>query len=132
MRGKRVSTDLARRLRHEQTDAERQLWKQIRDRQLLGTKFRRQQLIGKFIVDFFCPEFKLILELDGGHHTAQKEADQDRIVFLSSRGYRVLRFWNNEVLQDMEGVLERIAQAIQEVSSSTPHPHPLPQGERVE
>lgn len=115
----------AKRLRLDQTDAERKLWMHLRSRQMNGTKFRRQQPIGRYIVDFFCPESKLVIELDGGHHTAQTEADQQRTNFLTKAGYRVLRFWDNEVLSETEAVLQKIVGEL-----NHPSPCPLPQGAR--
>src|SRR2546425_3694740 len=97
----------------------------LRDRQLNGLKFRRQQPIGRYIVDFFCPESRLVIELDGGHHTLQIGADQRRTDFLTKAGYRVLRFWDNEVLTEPEAVLQRILDAV-----NSTHPNPLPQGAR--
>ncbi len=104
------------------TDAERALWGVLRSRQLQGFKFRRQHPIGKFVVDFVCLERKLILELDGGHHAEQIEADAERTAFLESLGFRVLRFWNNEVLTELEGVAQQV------LSTLTPTPLP-PAGE---
>ena len=104
--------DHARRLRRDQTEAERRLWSRLRARQLCGAKFRRQHPIGRFIVDFCCLERALVVELDGGQHAMQAEADRKRTAFLSSRGFRVLRFWDNEVLKDIEVVLEQIAEAL--------------------
>lgn len=117
----------ARQLRRKQTDAEKVLWARLRREQLGGSKFRRQQLIGPYIVDFVSFASKLILEIDGGHHNEKKVMmkDEEREAFLEDRGYRVLRFWNNGVLVNLEGVLETIRQALQ-----PPHPDPLPQGER--
>ncbi len=101
----------ARKLRAEMTDAERFLWQHIRKRQL-NHKFRRQQSIGAFIVDFICFEKKLILELDGGQHDVQLDADQTRTKWLEQQGYKVLRFWNNDVLTNIEGVIDSILQAL--------------------
>ena len=98
----------ARKLRRTSTDVERKLWHRIRDKQLVDFRFRRQRPIGKYIVDFICLEAKLIVELDGGQHAAEVGYDAKRTTFLASLGYRVLRFWNSEVVQNMEGVLERL------------------------
>lgn len=117
--------DRARRLRHDQTEAERRLWAQLRDRRLNGAKFRRQHPIGHYITDFCCPERGLVVELDGGQHATQAEADRRRTAFLIQQGYRVLRFWDNEVMENMEAVLQRIAEALND-----PHPNPLPRRER--
>lgn len=111
----------ARQLRRDQTDAEQRLWAKLRDRQLCSAKFRRQHTIGPFVADFYCPQGKLIVELDGGQHAEEIAADQQRSRFLEAQGYRVLRFWNHDVLRNTEAVLERIAEAI-----SDPHPFPLP------
>lgn len=95
----------ARRLRRESTDAETQLWFQLRARRLDGRKFRRQHPIGAFVVDFVCLKSRLVVEVDGDQHANRKSSDDERTRFLEARGYRVLRFWNNEVLETMEGVL---------------------------
>ena len=102
----------ARRLRRNQTDAEKRLWFGLRARQLLGVKFRRQQPIGPFTVDFCSLEPKLVIEVDGGQH-AESVADEQRSAFLRRSGYEVLRFWNNEVLSHLDEVVERIAEAIE-------------------
>ncbi|MBI3394115.1 MAG: endonuclease domain-containing protein [Nitrospirae bacterium] len=115
-------------LRREQTDAEALLWSVLRDRRLLGLKFRRQQPILGYIVDFYCHEKKLCIELDGGqHYTAEgTEKDRTRAVLLGKQGYGLLRFSNLDVLQNLEGVFLRIAEA-----AEIPHPSPLPGGEGV-
>ena len=122
-----VSTlrDRARRLRRDQTEAERKLWARLRAGQLCGAKFRRQHSISYFIVDFCCLEHRLVVELDGGQHAEQVEMDRRRSVFLAGRGYRVLRFWDNEVMEDTDAVLKRIATVL-----SDPHLNPLPRRER--
>jgi very-short-patch-repair endonuclease len=114
----------ARKLRRDITDAEKKLWARLRDRQLCGAKFRRQHPMGPFITDFCCVERGLVVELDGGQHAEQSAADQARTDFLESRGYRVLRFWNNDVLTNLEGVVERISAALE-----GHHPCPLPHGQ---
>jgi very-short-patch-repair endonuclease len=111
----------SRRLRREQTDAESKLWARLRDRQLYNAKFRRQHAIGPFIADFCCVERGLVIELDGGQHATQSQADQRRSAYLERSGYRVLRFWDNEVLVNMEAVLERIFRVLKD---SRPCPHP--------
>ena len=111
----------ARKLRENQTDVEGKLWSRLRDRQLSGVKFRRQHPIGPFIVDFYCLERGLIVELDGSQHVQRNTADKRRTRFLEGLGYRVLRFWNNDVLSNFDGVLERISEAL-----DGPHPCPLP------
>ncbi|MFL6624206.1 MAG: endonuclease domain-containing protein [Sulfurifustaceae bacterium] len=109
-----VQKSRARRLRAEQTDAERRLWQALRDRQLAGAKFRRQYPIGRYVADFACVDHRLIVELDGGHHSLHAESDSHRTVFLQARGFRVLRFWDHDVLKDTEAVLESIRLAIME------------------
>jgi very-short-patch-repair endonuclease len=120
--GSHASTprDRARRLRHDQTEAERQLWARLRDRQLYNAKFRRQHPVGPFITDFCCPQHRLVVELDGGQHAVQADADQVRTAFLNQHGYRVLRYRDHEVMQDIEAVLQQIAAVLQD-----PHPSPL-------
>ncbi len=111
----------AKQLRRNQTDTERKLWTRLRARQLNGMKFRRQHPIGCYIVDFCCVECRLIVEADGGHHVSQVEADRRRTKFLEDRGYRILRFWDHEVLTDLDVVLEQITATVSE-----PSPYPLP------
>jgi elongation factor P--(R)-beta-lysine ligase len=103
----------SRRLRSDQTDAERKLWSTLRG-QTPGVKFRRQHQIGSFIADFCCVEKRLIVELDGGQHATQTEADDKRTRFLNARGYRVLRFWNDEVMRDADAVATVIMKALLE------------------
>jgi Uncharacterized protein conserved in bacteria len=110
----------ARKLRENQTYVEGKLWSQLRSRQLTGVKFRRQHPIGPFIVDFCCVERALIVELDGGQHAKRNAADERRTRFLERLGYRVLRFWDNDVLVNPVGVLERISEALE-----GPRPRPL-------
>jgi very-short-patch-repair endonuclease len=104
--------DRARNLRRASADAERKFWAHLRNRQLKGVKFRRQHPIGPCIADFFCLEAKLIVEVDGDNHAteAQGRADTARTAYLEGSGYRVVRFWNNEVMGEINGVLERIAE----------------------
>jgi len=113
----------ARALREAPTDAESLLWYHLRDRRLADHKFRRQRPIGPYFADFACVEAKLIVELDGGQHVEAAGYDENRTRFIEAQGYRVLRFWNNEVLTQTDAVRERILQALQEDS---PHPSPLP------
>lgn len=96
----------AKSLRTTMTDAEQKIWHHLRQRQLNNLKFRRQQIIGNYIADFVCFETKLIIEIDGGQHT--EETDKDRTEFLEKEGYKILRFWNNDVLNNIDGVLETI------------------------
>jgi very-short-patch-repair endonuclease len=102
----------AKRLRKDMTDAERALWRHLRLRQISGYKFRRQQPIGKYIVDFACFEKKLIIEVDGSHHTEQLAYDIERSAWLEKEGFRILRFWDNEVLEEVESVKEVIVNAL--------------------
>ncbi|MBI9049468.1 MAG: endonuclease domain-containing protein [Anaerolineaceae bacterium] len=102
----------ARELRKAQTKAEQTLWQVIRFKQINGIRFRRQHAIGPYIVDFCSPSKKLIIEVDGGQHLEQKEYDAQRTEFLQSKGYRVLRFWNNDVMNNLEGVIQEIIQTI--------------------
>jgi very-short-patch-repair endonuclease len=114
-----VKTARARRLRREPTQAELKLWYRLRARALDDCKFVRQEPIGPYIVDFVCRERRLVIEVDGGQH-ATEPRDKLRDQWLTARRYRVLRFWNNDVVGNMEGVLETIAAAL---SAETP-PHP--------
>ncbi len=102
----------ARYLRKNSTDAERYLWRHLCRRQLNGRKFRRQQPIGSYIVDFVCYEKKLIIEVDGGHHMEQEKYDAEREAWLRTQGYKILRFWNNQVMQEIEGVMEVIRNSL--------------------
>ena len=111
----------ARKLRENQTDVENKLWSELRGRQLSGVKFRRQHPIGPFIVDFCCVERGLVVELDGGQHVDRSAADERRTRVLKRLGYRVLRFWDNEVLSNLDGVLERVSEVLED-----PHPDLLP------
>ena len=103
-------TNNARTLRKRMTDVEQLLWYKIRSRQLRNYRFRRQHPIGRYIVDFICLETKLIIELDGGQHADQKKYDNIRDIFLTQQGFNILRFWNNEVLNNLDGVLLNINQ----------------------
>lgn len=103
----------ARSLRRNATDAEKRMWAVLR-KQLPDAKFRRQVPLGSYIVDFASHRHKLIIEIDGGQHGERMERDATRTSFLEAEGYRVLRFWNNEVLETIDGVVERIAQAARE------------------
>ena len=108
MRGKDPKrNDRARLLRRGSTCAETELWKRHRNRQLGGFKFVRQEPVGPYFVDFLCREQCLIVEIDGGQH-AVSDADQKRDALMKALGYRIIRFWNNEVLENLDGVLETI------------------------
>jgi very-short-patch-repair endonuclease len=112
-----MASPLARRLRQTPTDAEIRLWSRLRGKQLEGLRFRRQQPIGHYVVDFFCPDATLVIEVDGGQHTDQEAKDDVRTRWLEARGYRVIRFWNNDVLANTEGVLLAILDALRETST---------------
>jgi very-short-patch-repair endonuclease len=120
MRDKKTTqTDRARRLRRTATDAETKLWLLLRDRRLDGAKFLRQQPIGPYIVDFICRRRRLIVELDGGQH-ADNPNDVERDAWLRAQGYRVIRVWNNDMLQNPDGVLGMLAAEL----AGTPRPSP--------
>ena len=121
-----MSRERARELRKSPTDAERALWTHLRGRQLCGHKFRRQQPLGPYVVDFACLRQKLVVEVDGGQHVEQAGADAERSSWLQAQGFRVLRFWNHEVLTATDDVLE----AILDVLERSPLPSPPPQGGR--
>jgi len=112
------SIKIARKLRKNMTDAERLLWSKLRNKQL-EAKFRRQSPIDKYIVDFVCFEKKLIIEVDGSQHL-QNEKDIKRDKWLTDNGFKVLRFWNNEVLKNVDGVLEMISREIKPSPLSSP------------
>jgi very-short-patch-repair endonuclease len=97
----------------DSTDAERLLWRHLRRYQMNGHKFRRQQPIGIYIVDFVCLDQKLVIELDGGQHAEQVDYDETRTAWLESQGFRVLRFWNNQVLAEVEAVKTVIWEVLQ-------------------
>jgi len=99
---------IAKTLRKKSTDAENVLWKQLRRKQLEGLKFRRQQPIDNYVVDFVCFEKRIVIEVDGGQHSIERDKDSERDNYLVINGFKVLRFWSNEVLQNSEGVLEMI------------------------
>ncbi len=121
MKEHQQQTKFARRLRQEQTEAEKILWSKLKGRQLDGVKFRRQQPIDPYIIDFVSFDKKLILEIDGGQHNEEvmKKRDNIRTARLSRNGYCVLRFWDNEVLLNIDAVLEKIRQSIKREV----HPH---------
>ncbi len=112
-----MSTTRARQLRSQQTNAEKRLWNQLRRNQLDGYHFRRQKPVGPFVADFACSARHLIVEVDGGQHAGRLAADTRRTAYLESEGYRVLRFWNNDVLINTEGVVETIRVALRESES---------------
>ena len=116
-----MNNNRARELRNNQTRAERALWRYLRKRQMT-VKFRRQQPIGQFIVDFVCFEKRLIIEIDGGQHQEQIEYDETRTEWLKQQGYKILRFWNNEILNEPAGVIATIEIEL----NYHPHPNPPP------
>ncbi|MDH5445589.1 MAG: DUF559 domain-containing protein [Gammaproteobacteria bacterium] len=118
---------LARKLRNSPTDAERHIWRYLRKRQLQGYKFRRQEVLGDYIVDFVCLDTKLIIEIDGSQHIEQKNLDNTRTEYLNQLGYKVVRYWNHEVLRQTEEVLADILRHI-----GSPHPNPPLQGEGMQ
>ena len=124
-----MASPLARRLRSNLTDAEQRLWFHLRRKQIAGARFRRQHPIGPYVADFFCPDAKLIIEVDGGQHA---EDSGVRTAWLEAEGYRIIQFWNNDVLRNTEGVLLVIVEALR----ATPLPvtqsrdRPPPQGGR--
>jgi len=109
-----VKHEFARQLRREQTDVERKLWFALRDRRFHSFKFRRQQPIGPYIADFVCFEAKLVIELDGDQHglAANEAYDRVRTERLEGDGFRVIRFWNNQLIENLDGVLGEIALAL--------------------
>jgi very-short-patch-repair endonuclease len=114
IRNRHVLKERRRELRRSQTEAEKVLWEKLRGNSFYNLKFFRQYSVGPYILDFFCPSQRLALEIDGGQH-ADSDAqayDEARSAYLKTRDISVLRFWNNEVLQNMEGVLSRIAEGI--------------------
>jgi adenine-specific DNA-methyltransferase len=112
---------LQRRLRGNMTDAEQRLWRSLQRKQISGFKFRRQHPFGDYIIDFVCLEAMLAVEVDGSQHTAQQAKDKARTEYLKRAGFRVLRFWNNEVLSDIDSVTTVIWRAMQELT-----PTPIP------
>jgi very-short-patch-repair endonuclease len=116
-----------RELRQQGTPAERVLWSKLRNKQLNGVKFRRQQPLGHYIVDFVSFDKKLIIEIDGGQHNEEEILSQDevRTAWLKSQGFRVIRFWNNEVLENLEGVLLNIQMAIDTQAPSPSYSSPI-------
>jgi very-short-patch-repair endonuclease len=124
-----INKTRARGMRSAPTEAERKLWWHLRHRLVLpNSHFRREVHLGRYIVDFVCHYLKLVIEIDGGQHASQGKRDAMRTAFLHSEGYRVLRFWNNEVLTNIDGVLEVIQSAV----LATPTPTPPGKGEGKE
>lgn len=110
---KKAFSKRAKAFRRRSTDAERKLWSVLRNRSFEGLKFRRQRPIGKYIVDFVCLEMSLIVEVDGGGHTEQSEKDRERAERLETQGFKVIRFWNDEVLNETDAVVRAIVHTIE-------------------
>ena len=123
------AVERARELRKHMTDAERLLWSRLRRRQVHGLHFRRQHPLGPFIADFACTQAGLVIELDGGQHVQARDKDAARTRWLVQSGYRVLRFWNNDVLTQIDAVLQVIATMTQ---APPTHPPPAPRTSRRE
>ena len=132
----KASPKEAKMLRKRQTDVERLLWSHLRSKRMEGVKFRRQHPFGPYIIDFISLEAKLIIELDGGQHSTGSTLEKDKIrdQYCRDKGFKVLRFWNNEVIENKEGVLTVIRQAVLDAKSiwsntdHTPSPTPPPEG----
>ena len=114
-----------RKLRHKQTETEAAFWGRVRNRQFNGLRFVRQYSLGLYILDFFCPSLLLAVELDGGQHneSESKEYDEARTEYLKNQGIEVLRFWNHEVLQNINGILNRMAERITPPNLPLSHQH---------
>ncbi len=123
MRNRRL-TQTAQTLRQQPTDSEHHLWQALRMQQIAGAKFRRQRVIGPYIVDFCCLEQRLVVEVDGSQHLESAD-DATRDAWLSAHGWRVLRFWNDQVLKETEAVLQVIWEAVR-AGADSPHPSPPP------
>jgi very-short-patch-repair endonuclease len=119
-------TNIARNLRKQATKAETLLWGKLKMRQVQGFKFRRQQPIGPYIVDFVTFEKKLVIELDGGQHAMEREKDKERDAWLKDQRYEVLRFWDNQVFENLDGVLEVIKNKL-----LSPSPNPSHKGRGI-
>ncbi len=110
----------SRQLRRNATEAEQKLWQHLRNRQAAGAKFRRQVPVDRYVVDFLCENAKIIVELDGGQHQHEVVYDQRRTAVLESYGYIVLRYWNNQVMENIAGVLQEIEDVIKSSGSTSP------------
>ena len=124
-------TDRARKMRKEMTEPEKRLWVQLRAARFESVKFRRQKVIDQYIADFAANEPKLVLELDGDTHAGQENYDAARTALLEAKGYRVIRFWNTDVMTNMDGVLTKISEIIAEMRAMPPLPTLSPEGERA-
>jgi very-short-patch-repair endonuclease len=120
----------ARRLRRDSTDVERTLWQYLRGAQVMGVSFRKQHPIGNYIVDFCAPSLKLVIELDGGQHADALEADSKRTASLQQEGFTVLRFWNNDITGNMDGVRQTITDAVAKQQTTPPPPSPFRGGRK--
>jgi very-short-patch-repair endonuclease len=112
-----------RTLRQNMTEAERRVWQILRSHQMKGYKFRRQVPIGRYIADFVCHEARLIVEIDGGQHDRLSPREAERSGFLQHEGYRILRFWNNEVLANLDGLHKTIADELGRITPTQTLPH---------
>ena len=129
---KRSNVNKARDLRRRQTEPEKILWRKLRNRAFMGLKFRRQHMVGPYILDFYCPELNLNFDLDGGGHgfAEQQEHDERRTRYLNERGIHTKRIWNSELRSNLDGVLMGLRVLEERLRSESPHPGPLPRGER--
>jgi very-short-patch-repair endonuclease len=126
-----MTREFAKALRKQMTDAERLLWRHLRNRALGGWKFKRQYPVGPYIVDFVCLDKNVVIEVDGGQHAENEKLDRQRSAYLNKMGYKVFRFWNNEVLQATEAVLSSIFSTLSDTDKNSPSPRPSPPlGER--
>ena len=124
---------ISRKLRKEMTEAEKKLWQYLRAKQVFGIKFRRQQQINNYIVDFYCPSKRIIIELDGGQH-ANNIKDKERDKFMEDKGIKVIRIWDNDIMNNIEGVMEHIMNIIKNRVDSYRYYRknfPLPRRERI-
>jgi very-short-patch-repair endonuclease len=124
-------TEIARGLRRNETDVERQLWHRLRNGQIDNARFRRQHPAGHYILDFYCPALALAIELDGGQHAQTRTRDRERDKWLMQHGVTVLRFWNSDIVENINGVLEVIAAKISEMRSAPMHSDPRWRAERT-
>ena len=126
----RKKPHFARALRRNLTDAERTLWQKLRNKQLQNLKFRRQQQIGPYIVDFVTFEKKVVIEVDGGQHAVKKDEDQERDRWLQGQGFEVVRYWNNHILENIESVMDDIIRRVSTHRPPSPQSSPI-KGEEV-
>lgn len=126
-----MGTETARKLRKNPTEAERVLWQHLRQKSIEGHRFRRQHPMGPYVLDFVCLEEKMVIEVDGGQHAADVVSDANRTFWLKKNGFKVIRFWNHEVLKNLEAVI-RVIRLSLSGSNDTPLLSPPPQGGRTE